>query len=133
MSWLTVILRRGDAEGSADHLRILRRAAPAQDDRWRHDLEQIGEAIEIVIGLRGAQLFRRRRSGRDDGDIDSAVARGMNVDRHVADEKRLFRFDLGRLQRAEEMLRFGLARAGDVGSDDGAKVSRQSEKLENLA
>src|SRR5687768_16655034 len=85
---LRVILRRADAEGPSparsfavcaaqDDTRASRRLSP-------HELRQIREPLEKVIGLRRDELLARRRAGRHHRHVDAAVARGADVDGHVA-------------------------------------------------
>src|ERR1051326_2121079 len=97
-----------------------------------HDLHEIGKALEEMIGLRRDELLARRRSRRHDRHIESAVARGADVDRHVADEERVFRIAFDGVEGEEQMLRLGLARAGHVGTDDRGEMAGEAEEVENL-
>src|SRR6185295_13997900 len=96
------------------------------------DLQQIGEVLQEMVGIRRRELFAGGGAGRDHGHVDAAVAGGADVDGHVADEQRLRRLAPHRLQRERQVLRVGLARAGQVGADDGPEVTGEAEEIEDL-
>src|SRR5215212_6394834 len=96
------------------------------------NLQQVREPLQKMIRLRGHELFARRGAGRDDGDVEAAVPRGADVDRHVADEQRVGRIAGHRVEREQQVPRLRLARAGEVGADDRREVARELEKVEDL-
>ena len=85
-----------------------------------------------MIGSGGNELLARRRAGGDRSDRNSAIARRLHVDRHVADEQCESRIRGDRLERCENVLAIRLARPREIGTDDRTEVMRETEKLQNL-